>query len=149
VQSDDVWRWRPDAVSSEEPRTVSSLDSRGGGEALMARQVGRRSCGAKAAVRRDELEGASMQPNTAVLQGATRVCRPCFSGTCAGAKEGSAREQENPRVRGEVGIANPFGSIISSHDPRHPVTSTLRHRRALLLANLVRRGNSLSACSPS
>jgi hypothetical protein len=59
VQSDDVWRWRPDAVSSEEPRTASSLDPRGSGEALMARQVGRRSCGAKAAVRRDELGGAS------------------------------------------------------------------------------------------
>jgi hypothetical protein len=46
-------------VSSEEPRTASSLDPRGSGEALMARQVGRRSCGAKAAVRRDELGGAS------------------------------------------------------------------------------------------
>jgi hypothetical protein len=83
VQSDDVWRWRPDAMSSEDPRTASSLDPRGGGEALMARQVGRRSCGAKAVVRRDELGGALMQPNTAVLQGATRVCRPCFSGTRA------------------------------------------------------------------
>jgi hypothetical protein len=81
--SDDVWRWRPDAVSSEEPRTASFLDPRGGGEALMARRVGRRSCGAKEAVRRDELGGTLMQPSTAVLQGATRVCRPCFSGTRA------------------------------------------------------------------
>jgi hypothetical protein len=39
VQSNDVWRWRPDAVSS--------LDPRGGGEALTARQVGRRSYEAK------------------------------------------------------------------------------------------------------
>jgi hypothetical protein len=38
------------------------------------------------------------------------------------------REQENPRVRGEVGIANPFGSIISSHDPRHPTVPTLVDR---------------------
>jgi hypothetical protein len=37
-----------------------------------------------------------MQPNTAILQGATRVCRPCFSGTRAGAKEGLAREQLDP-----------------------------------------------------
>jgi hypothetical protein len=51
VQSNDVWRWRPDAVSS--------LDPRGGGEALIVRQVGRRSCGAKAAVRRDELGGGT------------------------------------------------------------------------------------------
>jgi hypothetical protein len=35
----------------------------------MAQQVGRRSYGAKAAVRRDELEGASMQPSTATLPG--------------------------------------------------------------------------------
>jgi hypothetical protein len=96
VQSDNVWRWRPDAMSSEEPHTASSLDPRGGGEAFMARQVGRRSCGAKAAVRRDELGGASMQPNTAVLQRATRVCRPCFSGTRAWAKEGLAHEQMDP-----------------------------------------------------
>jgi hypothetical protein len=47
---------------------------------ITARRVGRRSCGAKAAVRRDELGGASMQPSTTVLQEATRVCRPCFSG---------------------------------------------------------------------
>jgi hypothetical protein len=51
VQSNDVWRWRPDAVSS--------LDRRGGGEALIARQVGRRSCVAKAAVKRDELGGGT------------------------------------------------------------------------------------------
>jgi hypothetical protein len=48
---------------------VSSLDPRGSGEALMARQVGRRSYGAKAAVRRDELGGASMQSSTATLPG--------------------------------------------------------------------------------
>jgi hypothetical protein len=41
---------------------------------LLARRVGRRSCGAKAAVRCDELGGASMQPSTAVLQEATLVC---------------------------------------------------------------------------
>jgi hypothetical protein len=55
----------------------------GGGEALMARQVRKRNCGAKAAVRRDELGGASMQPNTTILQGVTWICRPCFSGTRA------------------------------------------------------------------
>jgi hypothetical protein len=41
---------------------------------------------------------------------------------------GSAREQENPGVRGEIGIANPFGSIVSSHDPRHPAVPTLVDR---------------------
>jgi hypothetical protein len=46
-------------------------------------RVRRRSCGATVAVRRDELGGASMQPSTAVLQEATWVCRPCFSGTRA------------------------------------------------------------------
>jgi hypothetical protein len=59
------------------------------------------------------------------------------------------RERENHKVRGEVDIANPFGSIVLSHDPRHPATSTLRHRRTLLVANFVHRGNSFSACSPS
>jgi hypothetical protein len=83
VQSDDVWRWRPDAVSSEEPRTVSSLNPSGGGEALMARPVRRRSCGAKVAVGHDEVRGVLVQPSTVVQQGATRVCRPCFSGTRA------------------------------------------------------------------
>jgi hypothetical protein len=43
----------------------ADLGPRGGGEALMAWQVGRRSCGAKAAVGRDELGGASVQPGTA------------------------------------------------------------------------------------
>jgi hypothetical protein len=44
---------------------------------------------------------------------------------CVG-RGSSTREQENPRVRGEVGIANPFGSIVSSHDPRHPTVLTPR-----------------------
>jgi hypothetical protein len=35
---------------------------------------------------------------------------------CVG-RGSSTREQENPRVRREVGIANPFGSIVSPHDP--------------------------------
>jgi hypothetical protein len=74
----------------------ADLDPRGGEEAFMAWQVGRRNCGEKATVRRDELGGASMQPNTAVLQGATWVCWPCFSGTRACAKEGLAREQLDP-----------------------------------------------------
>jgi hypothetical protein len=74
----------------------ADLGPRGSGEALMARQVGKRGCGAKAAVERDELGGASMQPSTAILQGATRVCRPCFSGTRACAKEGLARKQLDP-----------------------------------------------------
>jgi hypothetical protein len=43
----------------------ADLDPRGGGGALMARQVGRRSCGAKAAVGRDELGGDAVQPGTA------------------------------------------------------------------------------------
>jgi hypothetical protein len=38
---------------------------------------------------------------------------------CVG-RGSSTRDQENPRVRGEVGIANPFGSIISSQGPRLP-----------------------------
>jgi hypothetical protein len=35
---------------------------------------------------------------------------------------GSAREQENLGARGEIGIANPFGSIVLLHGPRHPAT---------------------------
>jgi hypothetical protein len=64
----------------------ADLDPRGGGEALLARRVGRRSCGAKAAVTRDELGGASVQPGTASslhpCRGA-RVCQPCFCSTRA------------------------------------------------------------------
>jgi hypothetical protein len=49
----------------------AGLDSRGGGGALMARQVRRRSCEAKAAVGRDELEGDAVQPGT------TSSLHPC------------------------------------------------------------------------
>jgi hypothetical protein len=61
-------------VSSQGLTTSSA--QRGVAEAIvsdaatsLARRVGRRSCGAKAAVRRDELEGASMQAHTATLPG--------------------------------------------------------------------------------
>jgi hypothetical protein len=53
---------------------------------------------------------------------------------CVG-RGSSTREQENPRVRGEVGIANPFGSIISSHDPRHPTVLTLVDRSTAITMN--------------
>jgi hypothetical protein len=33
---------------------------------------------------------------------------------------GLAHEQENPMVRGGVGIANQSGSIVLSYGPRHP-----------------------------
>jgi hypothetical protein len=36
------------------------------------------------------------------------------------------REQEDLEVRGGVGLANQFGSIVSSHDPRPLSTSALR-----------------------
>jgi hypothetical protein len=35
---------------------------------------------------------------------------------------GLVHEQENPGVRGEVGIANPSSSIVLLHGPRHPAT---------------------------
>jgi hypothetical protein len=92
------------------------LDPSGGGEAVMARQVGRRNCGAKAAVGRDKLRGISKQPSTAVLQGAPQVCRPCFYDTRV-SRGGSTREPENPKVRGRDGIANQSGSVVSSRDP--------------------------------
>jgi hypothetical protein len=53
---------------------------------------------------------------------------------CVG-RGSSTREQENPRVRGEVDIANPFGSIISSHDPRHPTVLTLVDRSTAITTN--------------
>jgi hypothetical protein len=130
---------------------------------VTARRVGRRSCGAKAAVRREELGGASMQPSTTVLQEVTRVCQTCFSGTCAWAKEGLTREQEDLEVRGGFGIANPFGSIISSQEsttsstsylspiirarPQHLKKTREPFHRAFLFANLVRHGTSLSVRS--
>jgi hypothetical protein len=49
----------------------AGLDPRRGGGALMARQVGRRSCEAKAAVRHDELGGDAVQP------GMTSSLHPC------------------------------------------------------------------------
>jgi hypothetical protein len=39
---------------------------------------------------------------------------------------GLAHEQEDPEVRGEVGLANQSGSIVSSHGPRHPTILTPR-----------------------
>jgi hypothetical protein len=53
---------------------------------------------------------------------------------CVG-RRSSTREQENPRVRGEVGIANPFGSIVSSHDPRHPTVLTLVDHSTAIITN--------------
>jgi hypothetical protein len=53
---------------------------------------------------------------------------------CVG-RGSSTREQENPRVREEVGIANPFGSIISYHDPRHPTVLTLVDRSIAIPTN--------------
>jgi hypothetical protein len=44
---------------------------RGGGGAVMARRIGRRSCEAKATARRDELGGATVQP------GSTSSLHPC------------------------------------------------------------------------
>jgi hypothetical protein len=77
----------------------------------------------------------------------------------------STHEQENPEVRGEVSIANQSGSVVSSQESTTPnnsyLSSIVRARpqhlkkarepshRALLVANPVHRGNSLSACSPS
>jgi hypothetical protein len=43
-----------------------------------------------------------------------RACRMCFCSACA-SRGGSAREPENPEVRGGVSLANQFGSIVSSH----------------------------------
>jgi hypothetical protein len=101
------------------------------------KQVGGRWCGSRT--------------GAAALRMVAQVCRQCTHRSSQ-VKEGfflcvsrgsSTREQENPKVCIKVGIANQFGSIVLSHDPRHPATSTLCHRRALLLANLVRHGNSL------
>jgi hypothetical protein len=50
-------------------------------------------------------------------------------------RRSSTREQENPRVRGEVSIANPFGSIVSSHGPRHPTVLTLVDRSTAITTN--------------
>jgi hypothetical protein len=46
---------------------------------------------------------------------------------CVG-RGSSIPEQENPKVRGEVGLANPSGFIVSSHGPRHPAVPTLVDR---------------------
>jgi hypothetical protein len=53
---------------------------------------------------------------------------------CVG-RGSSTREQENPRVREEVGIANPFSSIVSSHDPRDPTVLTLVDRSTAITTN--------------
>jgi hypothetical protein len=124
------------------------------------------------ATKSDGLAGGYAGVPTVFLQH-TRVC----SG-------GLAREQENPEVRGEVGIANQSDSIVLSHGPRHPTVLTPRgllnryhhesprrlllrpssthgnpsqqtssspmeshHRRALLTANPVHHGKSLSTRS--
>jgi hypothetical protein len=79
--------------------------------------------------------------------------------------EGLTREQEDLEVRGGFGIANQSGSVVSSQEsttpsnsylssiirarPQHPKKARELSHRVLLIANLVHRGNSLSACSPS
>jgi hypothetical protein len=54
-------------TSSAQRAAVEATDS--DAATSLARRVGRKSCGAKAAVRRDELGGASMQSSTATLPG--------------------------------------------------------------------------------
>jgi hypothetical protein len=46
-----------------------------------------------------------------------------------------SHEQENPEVRKGVGVANPFGSIVSSHDPRHPTVLTLVDNSTAVITN--------------
>jgi hypothetical protein len=124
----------------------ADLGPRGGGEALMARQVGRRICGAKAWLG----VTSSEEPRRNQARQSCRELRGCAGHvSVAHVREQRKfnREQKDLEVHGGVGLANQFGSIVSSHDPRHPATSTLRHRRALLITNPVHRGNSLSAYS--
>jgi S-adenosylmethionine hydrolase len=79
--------------------------------------------------------------------------------------EGLTCEQENPRVRGEVSIMNPFGSIVSSHKSTtssnsysssiaEQVHNTSRKLvnpfiELFLIVNPVHRRKSLSICSSS
>jgi hypothetical protein len=76
----------------------------------------------------------------------------------------STREQEDLEVRGGIGIANQSGSVVSSQGSTTPsnsyLSSIVRARpqhlkkarepshRALLIANPIHHGNSLSAHSP-
>jgi hypothetical protein len=124
----------------------ADLGPRRGREALMAWQVGRRSCGAKA--RLGVMSSEEPQRNQA--RQSCRELRGCAGHVSVAhvhEQRKFNREQEDLEVRGGVGLANQFGSIISSHDPRHPATSTRHHHRALLITNPVHRGNSLSAYS--
>jgi hypothetical protein len=78
--------------------------------------------------RTDDRLGSFLQVRAYAKQRTTRKQR------CVG-RGSSTREQENPRVRGEVGIANPFGSIVSSHNPRHPIVLTLVDRSTAITTN--------------
>jgi hypothetical protein len=58
-----------------------------------------------------------IRPGAAILQEATRVCRPCFFQHTCVSSGGLARKQENPEVREGVGIANqssPIGFFLES-----------------------------------
>jgi hypothetical protein len=105
---------------------------------LLARRAGRRSGEAKVAVIARRIQKEML-----------RGCAGRVSAAHAREQWRLSCEQENPEACGGVNLANQSGSIVSSHDPRHPATSTLRHRRALLVANSIHRGNSLSTRSPS
>jgi hypothetical protein len=76
-------------MSSEEPRTVNSLDPRGGREALIARQVRKRSRKAKIVVGCDELGGDAVQSDQGgfLLVRAEVSCRPGFGIACAWEEE--------------------------------------------------------------
>jgi hypothetical protein len=130
----------------------AGLDPHEGGSVSMAWRIRKKSREVKTVVGRNELRGDAVQSG----QGGLLFVR---------GQRKFNREQENPRVRGEVGIANPFGSVVSSQESTTPsnsyLSSIIRARpqhlkkahepshRVLLIANLVHRGNSLSACSPS
>jgi hypothetical protein len=102
-------RRQPDATSSEEPRCSQARRAPSTHAEVEAGAARRKS---DARRRTDGWLGSFPQMRAYARQQATREqvkSQGCVS------RGSSTREQENPEVRGGVGIANRSGSIVSSH----------------------------------
>jgi hypothetical protein len=170
-QRDRAWR-TSEAVEEKTLEGTALMHTnqspRGGGGAVMAKRIGRRSGEAKVAVitrriRKEQLRGCAGRGSAAQMCKQRRL----------------SREQGNPEVRRGVVLANQSGSVVSSQGsmtssssysssiaeqdhkslrglPLRPFSTHYnsrqtsssptksRHRRALFITDLVRHGSSLS-----
>jgi hypothetical protein len=101
--------------TSASASVVRKRSARGGGRPIrMSSQLAGK--GGRATPCASENDAPELQPGTAALQVTARAYRMCFLRCMSMSREDSVREQENPKIRREDGIANQSGPIGFSHE---------------------------------